>query len=455
MFRILVVDDDQETCRFMKELLARPDREIELAYDPDRALAIAGEMPFDLVISDINLNSRLTGLDVLRAFKSASPDAQVLLISGFGSLEMAVDAVRNGAFDFISKPFNIAEVKAVVDRALAQATAAAAATADRTAGTRPPREIQPAGLVGRSPAMLAVYKQIARAADTTAPVLIIGESGTGKELVARAVHTHSQRSSRPFVAINCGAITETLLESEMFGHVRGSFTGAINDSKGIFEQAHTGTVFLDELGETSPGLQVKLLRVLEENEVRPVGGSRTIKVDIRIIAATNVDIEKAVVDGRFRQDLYYRLGVITVTVPPLRERREDIPLLAAKFLRNACSRAQRTVEIGPTAMQALSLYDWPGNVRELENVVERLVVFSRGSMIEVADLPPNLRGGPQDVQHSLFQDLPSLDELEKRYLKHVLETVGGNRTRAAEVLGVDRRTLYRMAERFGISLEES
>ncbi len=440
MFRILVVDDDQETCRFMKELLARPDREIELAYDPDRALAIAGEMPFDLVISDINLNSRLTGLDVLRAFKSASPDAQVLLISGFGSLEMAVDAVRNGAFDFISKPFNIAEVKAVVDR---------------TAGTRPPREIQPAGLVGRSPAMLAVYKQIARAADTTAPVLIIGESGTGKELVARAVHTHSQRSSRPFVAINCGAITETLLESEMFGHVRGSFTGAINDSKGIFEQAHTGTVFLDELGETSPGLQVKLLRVLEENEVRPVGGSRTIKVDIRIIAATNVDIEKAVVDGRFRQDLYYRLGVITVTVPPLRERREDIPLLAAKFLRNACSRAQRTVEIGPTAMQALSLYDWPGNVRELENVVERLVVFSRGSMIEVADLPPNLRGGPQDVQHSLFQDLPSLDELEKRYLKHVLETVGGNRTRAAEVLGVDRRTLYRMAERFGISLEES
>ena len=326
MFRILVVDDDQETCRFMKELLARPDREIELAYDPDRALAIAGEMPFDLVISDINLNSRLTGLDVLRAFKSASPDAQVLLISGFGSLEMAVDAVRNGAFDFISKPFNIAEVKAVVDR---------------TAGTRPPREIQPAGLVGRSPAMLAVYKQIARAADTTAPVLIIGESGTGKELVARAVHTHSQRSSRPFVAINCGAITETLLESEMFGHVRGSFTGAINDSKGIFEQAHTGTVFLDELGETSPGLQVKLLRVLEENEVRPVGGSRTIKVDIRIIAATNVDIEKAVVDGRFRQDLYYRLGVITVTVPPLRERREDIPLLAAKFLRNAC------IAVGP------------------------------------------------------------------------------------------------------------
>ena len=453
MFRILVVDDDPETCRFMKELLARPDRQIELAHDPDRALAMAGETPFDLVISDINLNARLSGLDVLRAFKRASPDAQVLLISGFGSLETAVDAVRNGAFDFISKPFNITEVKAVVDRALAQASAAA--TADRITGTRPSREIQPAGLVGRSPAMLAVYKQIARAADTTAPVLIIGESGTGKELVARAVHAHSPRATRPFVAINCGAITETLLESEMFGHVRGSFTGAISDTKGIFEQAHTGTVFLDELGDTSPGLQVKLLRVLEENVVRPVGGSRTIKVDIRIIAATNIDIDTAVGDGRFRQDLYYRLGVITVTVPPLRERREDIPLLAAKFLRNACSRAQRAVDLSPVAMQALSLYDWPGNVRELENVVERLVVFSRGSTIDVADLPPGLRGGMHDMQHSMFQDLPSLDELERRYLKHVLESVGGNRTRAAEVLGVDRRTLYRMAERFGISLEEA
>ncbi len=454
MFRILVVDDDPETCRFMKELLARPDREIELAHDPDRALALAGELSFDLVISDINLNARLSGLDVLRAFKRATPDAQVLLISGFGSLETAVDAVRNGAFDFISKPFNIAEVKAVVDRALAQATASAAATAITPTATHPPREIQPAGLVGRSPAMLSVYKQIARAADTTAPVLIIGESGTGKELVARAVHAHSHRATRPFVAINCGAITETLLESEMFGHVRGSFTGAISDTKGIFEQAHTGTVFLDELGETSPGLQVKLLRVLEESVVRPVGGARTIKVDIRVIAATNIDIETAVLDGRFRQDLYYRLGVITVTVPPLRERRDDIPLLAAKFLRNACSRAQRTVDLSPAAVQALSLYDWPGNVRELENVVERLVVFSRGSMIDVADLPPGLRGATHDVQHSLFQDLPSLDELESRYLKHVLESVGGNRTRAAEVLGVDRRTLYRMAERFGIRLEE-
>jgi len=355
--------------------------------------------------------------------------------------------VRNGAFDFVSKPFNIGEVKAVVDRALAQAGA-------NTQKSRPPREVQPASLLGRSPAMLSVYKQIARAADTTAPVLVIGESGTGKELVARAIHDNSARASRPFVAINCGAIAETLLESEMFGHVRGSFTGAIADTKGIFEQGHLGTVFLDEIGETSPSLQVKMLRVLEENEVRPVGSTRNVRVDIRIVAATNSDIDKAVAENRFRTDLYYRLGVITINMPPLRERREDIELLTEKFLRNACSRAQRTVAISPPAMAALAVYEWPGNVRELENVVERLVVFSRGSTIDLEDLPPTLQKGPQDLKSSLFQDLPTLDEIERRYLRHVLAAVGGNRTRAAEVLGVDRRTLYRMAERFGIELKD-
>ncbi len=447
MSRILIVDDDQETCRFIKELLARPEREIDIAQDPDEALALAERTRFDLVISDINLNARINGLDVLREFKARNPEAQVLLISGFGSLETAIDAVRHGAFDFISKPFNIGEVKAVVERALAQ-------TLTDPQKTRPPRDVQPAGLVGRSPAMLAVYKQIARAADTTAPVLIIGESGTGKELVARAVHAHSPRAARPFVAVNCGAIVETLLESELFGHVRGSFTGAVSDTKGIFEQGHLGTVFLDEIGETSPGLQVKLLRVLEESEVRPVGGHRTVRVDIRIVAATNTDIEKAVTEGRFRIDLYYRLGVITIAMPPLRDRREDIPLLAERFLRNACSRAQRNVAISAPAMAALTTYDWPGNVRELENTVERLVVFSRGSVIDVADLPVTLQGGPQDLKTGLFQDLPSLDELERRYLRHVLEAVGGNRTRAAEVLGIDRRTLYRMAERYGIELRE-
>jgi DNA-binding NtrC family response regulator len=446
--RILIVDDDPETCRFIKELLARPEREIETAQDPDEALARARVAPFALVVSDINLNARLNGLDLLRTLRQESPGTQVVLISGFGSLETAVDASRSGAFDFISKPFNIGEVKAVVDRALTQAQAASGVEA------RAPRAAQPAGLVGRSPVMLAVYKQVARAAEASAPVLIIGESGTGKELVARAVHAHSSRASRPFVPVNCGAIAETLLESELFGHVRGAFTGAITDTKGILEQGHTGTVFLDEVGETSPGLQVRLLRVLEENEVRPVGGGRTVKVDIRVIAATNLDIEKAVAENRFRLDLYYRLSVITIALPSLRERREDVPLLAARFLQNACSRAHRHVEISAPAVAALTAYDWPGNVRELENMIERLVVFSRGSTIDVADLPPTLQQRPADLKASLFEDLPSLDELERRYLKHVLGAVGGNRTRAADVLGIDRRTLYRMAERFGIELKE-
>jgi DNA-binding NtrC family response regulator len=445
MSRILVVDDDADTCRFIRELLSRPDRQIEVAQDPERALALASASPFHVVICDINLNARLTGLDVLRAFRQASPSTQVILISGFGTLETAIDAVRHGAFDFISKPFNVAEVRAVVDRALAQAGAPAEMP-------RPPREIQPPGLVGRSPAMLGVYKQIARAAESTVPVLIVGESGTGKELVARAIHAHSARASRPFVAVNCGAIAETLLESELFGHTRGAFTGAISDAKGLFEQSHTGTVFLDEIGEMSPALQVKLLRVLEEGEVRPVGGTRTIKVDLRVVAATNQDLDRAVAEGRFRADLYYRLSVVTIRMPPLRERPDDIPQLVERFLQNACSRARRTVEIAPRALAALRLYEWPGNVRELENTIERLVVFSRGSMIDLEDLPPALQGRPQEIGASLFQDLPSLDELERRYLKHVLEAVGGNRTRAAEVLGIDRRTLYRMAERFGIDL---
>jgi DNA-binding NtrC family response regulator len=283
-------------------------------------------------------------------------------------------------------------------------------------------------------------------------VLIIGDSGTGKELVARAIHAHGRRANRPFVPINCGALTESVLESELFGHARGAFTGAISDTKGIFEQANGGTVFLDEIGETSAALQVKLLRVLQEGEVRPVGGSRLVKVDVRVVAATNVDLEREVAGQRFRQDLFYRLSVIVIRVPALRERREDIPLLIQTFLENACSRAGRRVELSPAAIGALAAYRWPGNVRELENTIERLVVLSRGSIVDVQDLPFKASG--PDLHERLFADLPSLDELERRYLVHVIEQVGGNRTRAAEVLGIDRRTLYRMAERFGIDLKE-
>jgi len=447
MPRILIVDDDRETCRFMAELLTRPDRAIESAYEPASALALVGRQPFDLLISDINLNAPQSGLDLLRAFKAANPSGEVLLISGFGTLETAVDAVRAGAFDYISKPFNIGEVKAAVERALAQASAPAVLSV-------PSSEVQPSGLLGRTAPMLIVYKQIAHAADATVPVLIVGESGTGKELVARAIHAYGRRAGRPFVPINCGALAETLLDSELFGHTRGAFTGAVSDAKGILEQAHGGTVFLDEIGEMSPALQVKLLRTLEEGEIRPVGASRTTKVDVRVLAATNADLDQAVAEQRFRQDLYYRLSVVVIRVPPLRERRTDIPLLAARFLQNACSRTGRSVELSPAAIEALTAYHWPGNVRELENTIERLVLFSRGSVIDVSDLPALFREQAAPPMTPMFADLPPLDEIERRYLLHVLDEVKGNRTRAAEVLGIDRRTLYRMAERFGIDLKD-
>ena len=443
MARILIVDDDGETCRFMAELLGSPEREIRTTQSVDEALTLA-EQSFDLLISDINLDAQQTGMDVLRAFKHGNPRGHVVLISGFGTLQTAIDAVRAGAFDYISKPFNISEVKATVERALQDV---------RTPATvRPTIDVPPPGLIGRTAGMLSVYKQIAHAANAAAPVLIIGDSGTGKELVARAIHAHGRRSSRPFVPINCGALTETVLESELFGHARGSFTGAISDTKGIFEQATGGTVFLDEIGETSPALQVKLLRVLQEGEVRPVGASRVVKVDVLVVAATNVDLEREVTAQHFRQDLFYRLSVIVIRVPALRERREDIPLLIATFLENACARAGRRVDLSPAAISALTAYRWPGNVRELENTIERLVVFSRGSVVEVSDLPFKAAG--PDLHERLFADLPSLDEVERRYLLHVIEQVGGNRTRAAEVLGIDRRTLYRMAERFGIDLKD-
>jgi DNA-binding NtrC family response regulator len=443
MPRILIVDDDGETCRFMAELLERPDREIRTTQHVTEALTLARQA-FDLLISDINLDAQQNGMDVLRAFKQANARGHVVLISGFGTLQTAIDAVRAGAFDYISKPFNISEVKATVERALSDVATPAA--------PRPSLDVPPPGLIGRTAGMLSVYKQIAHAANAAAPVLIIGDSGTGKELVARAIHAHGRRAGRPFVPINCGALTESVLESELFGHTRGSFTGAIADTKGIFEQATGGTVFLDEIGETSAALQVKLLRVLQEGEVRPVGGSRIVKVDVRVVAATNVDLEREVAAQRFRQDLFYRLSVIVIRVPALRDRREDIPLLIQTFLQNACARAGKRIELSPSAISALTAYRWPGNVRELENTIERLVVFSRGSVIDVSDLPFKATG--PDLHERLFADLPSLDEIERRYLLHVIEQVGGNRTRAAEVLGIDRRTLYRMAERFSIDLKE-
>jgi DNA-binding NtrC family response regulator len=444
--RILVVDDDADTCTFIEELLEAPDRQFVSLQDPDAALTKIRHESFDLLISDINLNAARSGLDLLRRFK-ADQGAPVVLISGFGTLETAIEAVRAGAFDYISKPFVIADIKRIVDRALEQGSRQAQPPAEMPAG--------PVGsLIGRTAPMLEVYKHIAHAADSAAPVLIVGESGSGKELVARAIHSHSKRAREPFVGINCGAIADTLLESELFGHQRGAFTGAVADHKGVFEQAAGGTVLLDEIGDTTAALQVRLLRVIEEGEVRPVGGNRPLRVAARVIAATNVPLEQAVAEGRFRQDLYYRLSVIVIRVPPLRDRRADIPLLIGSFLEDACQRAGQKKMLSTGALDALLRHTWPGNVRELRNTIERLVVSSHGSLIEAFELAETAPPALPAAQDQPFSDLPTLDDLERRYLLHVLEAANGNRTRAAEILGVDRRTLYRMAERFGIALTE-
>jgi len=455
MKRILVVDDDGASCELLREIFAAEGWETESALSPEEALAAAARERFDLVVSDINLESAQSGLDILRSLRESCP---VILVTGFGTLDAAVEATREGAWDFISKPFKVGEVVATARRALERGRPNADESgAVETLSSR----YESAGLVGRAPVMIELYKEIARVAPSRSTVLVVGESGTGKELVARSIHKHGPRAPRAFVAVNCGAFTETLLESELFGYTRGSFTGATSDRKGLWEEAEGGTLFLDEVGETSPAMQVKLLRALQEGEIRRVGSTRPVIVDARVVAATNRDLEREVAAGRFREDLFYRLSVVTLNVPPLRERRGDVPLLAERFLRAAAENAGRgRLRLSEEALGRLVAYDWPGNVRELESAVEYAALHARGAEVAPEDLPPKLQS--DDVRQAasraplaaLYEDLPTLDELERRYLLHVLEATGGNRTRTAEILRIDRRTLYRMAERFRIKLDE-
>ena len=454
--RILVVDDDAASCELLREIFAGEGWEAESAQTPEAALEAAARARFDLVVSDINLESSRTGLDILREMRDACP---VILVTGFGTLDAAVEASREGAWDFVSKPFKVEEVVATARRALERVRPDE--SDDAAEALKLSSSYEQSGLVGRSPAMIELYKEIARVAPSRSTVLITGESGTGKELVARSIHKHSPRASKPFVPVNCGALAETLLESELFGYTKGSFTGATSDRKGLWEEAEGGTLFLDEAGETSPAMQVKLLRALQEGEIRRVGSTKPVNVDARVVAATNRDLEKEVRAGRFREDLFYRLSVVNLRVPPLRERRGDIPLLAERFLSAASENAGRSrLRLTEATLSRLVSYDWPGNVRELESAVEYAALHARGSEVAAEDLPPKLQtaevrqAASRSPLAALYEDLPSLDELEKRYLLHVLEATGGNRTRTAEVLRIDRRTLYRMAERFRIRLDE-
>jgi DNA-binding NtrC family response regulator len=451
--RILVVDDDRASCELLREIFVGQGWTVETALTPHEALQKAQNENFDLVFSDVNLEAEQSGLDLLKDLRGQCP---VILVTGFGSLDAAVKASREGAWDFISKPFKVEQVVAIAQQALNRTKDAGE---KETASSPAAFSYDDMGLLGRSPPMIDLYKEIARVAPTRATVLIVGESGTGKELVARAIHQHSSRSNGPFIPVNCGALTETLLEAELFGHVRGAFTGAANDRKGLWEEAEGGTLFLDEIGETSPAMQVKLLRALQEGEIRRVGASKSARIDARVVAATNRDLEKEVKNGRLREDLFYRLSVVTLRVPPLRERRTDIPLLADRFLHLASDRVERgPFRFTEETIRTLATYHWPGNVRELESVVEYAALHARGNEVTVEDLPEKLQSAEiKAAAHSslsvLYSDLPSLAELEKRYLIYLLDSLGDNRTRAAEVMKIDRRTLYRMAERYGIKLD--
>jgi DNA-binding NtrC family response regulator len=452
MKHILVVDDDRSSCNLLRELFRSRGWEAETALTPQQALELASQERFDLLLIDINLQAEMTGLDLLQQLRGVCP---IILMTGYGALDTTVAAAREGAWDIISKPIKPQELLTMVQRALKSA-------ASQTEETVIPDELDDgAAMVGRSPAMLELYKQIARVAPSKSTVLIAGESGTGKELIARSIHQHSDHAQGHFVPVNCGALTETLLEAELFGYVKGSFTGAATDRKGLWEEAEGGTLFLDEIGETSPAMQVKLLRALQEKEIRRVGSTKSIRVDARVVAATNRNLEKEVEAKTFREDLFYRLSVVTLHAPPLRERRSDIPLLAERFLRRAAENARRgTLKFAEETIKALVTYDWPGNVRELESAIEFAALQSRGAEITPADLPPKLQSNEvreaarRSPLAALFDDLPTLDELERRYLLHVLKVAGGSRTEAAKVMGIDRRTLYRMADRFGLKLVE-
>ncbi len=454
MKRILVVDDDKASCELLREIFGAQGWATETATTPEAALALAAQAGFDLVVSDINLEAEQSGLDILRSLRGACP---VILVTGFGTLDAAVEASREGAWDFISKPFKVGEVVATARRALERGRAGPPG-AETEAAEKLSSRYESAGLVGRAPVMIELYKEIARVAPSRSTVLVVGESGTGKELVARSVHKHSPRAARAFVPVNCGAFTETLLESELFGYTRGAFTGATANRKGLFEAADRGTIFLDEIGEMSPTMQVKLLRVLQERKVRPVGAHEETGVDTRVIAATNRDLASMVKQGSFREDLFYRVSVIPIELPPLRERREDIPELVEHFVEKFCRQTGRQLRVSERARELLEGYSWPGNVRELEHTIERAVALERTDAIQPESLPQSVTNyNPASVSPS-ETGLPDeglnlvahLEHLEKTYLLEALRRTGGNQTRAAEILHLSVRSLRHLLDKHGI-----
>ncbi|RMF84627.1 MAG: sigma-54-dependent Fis family transcriptional regulator [Nitrospirae bacterium] len=443
---ILITEDDAQMRGMLARFLSGRGHEVEEASGGTAALERLAAGPVDVVLTDVRM-PEMDGVELTREIKRRLPEVAVVVMTAFGSVQTAVEAMRAGATDYLSKPFKMEEVELVLDRIEEERNLRRRVTdLQRQVEER----FQFSSIIGQSPAMRRVFELIEQVAPTRSNVLITGASGTGKELVARAIHYNSPRRTAPFVPVNCSAIPEQLLESELFGHVKGAFTGAERDKKGIFEEAAGGTVFLDEIGDMDEALQVKLLRVIQEREVRRVGSNRTVGVDFRVIAATHRDLEAEMAEGRFREDLYYRLGVITIALPPLAARREDIPLLARHFLAKHAQRNQRQVTaIDPQAMRRLLDYDWPGNVRELENVIERGVVLARGDTITEDVLPEKVTGAAAErLGLGEITDLP-LAELERRHILATLERHNWHRVKVSEVLGIDRRTLYRKIKEYG------
>jgi DNA-binding NtrC family response regulator len=452
--KIFVIDDDAVARDLLREALIKEGYDVETFEGGAQAIERGKQTQVDLVLTDIRMGT-VDGLAVLREFKRFSPDTSIVLLTAFGSLEGAIEAIKQGAYDYLAKPFKREEIRLVVQRSLEHCRLVRENA--RFRDERRGRETW-TQLVGSSPAMLEVYKLVARVSESRSTILIEGESGTGKELIARAIHSNSPRREKPFVPVNCGALPDQLLESEMFGYEKGAFTGAAVAKAGLFESANGGTLFLDEIGDLGTALQVKLLRVMQDQEVRRVGSTTSTKVDVRVIAATNRDLAGLVKEGRFRDDLYYRLNVVRILLPSLSERRDDIPMLAYHFLQKYAGGAAHVKGFHPDTMALLKEYAWPGNVRELENAIERAVSLSHGPLLLPEDLPEPLRqqappaGGAIDSADSANEALLTLDEVEKRHLVRVLKETRGNKVKASKVLGIDRRTLYRMAERFGLDL---
>ena len=440
---ILVADDDQVARELLVEALTREGYVVRGADGGAACVRLAESQPFDVALVDLRMPD-LDGLTVLTRLAALQPDLPVVILTAFATIETAIEAMNAGAYDYLSKPFRLEEIKVVVRRTLEVRR-----LARENLQYRQEREARLGfeSLVGQAPQMVEIYKLIARVATLDTTVLIQGETGTGKELVARAIHRASARAERPFVVVDCAALPEALFESELYGHERGAFTGAVTARRGLLETSTGGTCLLDEIGELAPPLQAKLLRTLQDRVIRRVGGNDTIPVNVRIVAATNRDLPKLTAEGAFREDLYYRLNVITITVPSLRERATDIPLLAQHFLEKFAQTTGRPARrLAPEALALLSAYHWPGNVRELEHVIERASALSSSETLLPDDFPAHLRQETERAPRLPAADM-TLDDVKRWYVSKVLEEAGGNKVRAAEVLGIDRRTLYRILDR--------